>query len=287
MPLSSTAQISTVHGQPAIQLKSPDGASATILLFGAQVISWVPAGGTEQLFLSPKAVLDQKTAVRGGIPICFPQFADRGPLIKHGFVRQRHWKMVEVRQSGHDALAVLQCSDDDQSRASWPHGFDLELTARIGGNRLDVELSVTNTGMTTFEFSAALHTYLLVDSLPYVRIDGLQGLTYLDSTQGGERCTEGSSELSIHREIDRIYLQSRQPLVLREPGRRIQVTSQGFDDAVIWNPGATKNAKLSDMPEDGYQHMMCIEAAAVEQPITLSAGEEWVGRQTLISELSD
>ena len=38
------------HGQPAVQLQSPAGDRATVLLHGAHVASWIPAGGSERLY---------------------------------------------------------------------------------------------------------------------------------------------------------------------------------------------------------------------------------------------
>jgi glucose-6-phosphate 1-epimerase len=69
-----TAHIETaeLHGQPVLKLQTPDGAVALISLFGAQVLSWVPAGGEDRLYLSPEAVFDGATPIRGGVPLCFP-----------------------------------------------------------------------------------------------------------------------------------------------------------------------------------------------------------------------
>ena len=50
----------------------PSGESVTVLLFGATVISWKSGDGTENLWLSSKADLSGKKAVRGGIPVVFP-----------------------------------------------------------------------------------------------------------------------------------------------------------------------------------------------------------------------
>jgi glucose-6-phosphate 1-epimerase len=36
------------------------------------------------------------------------------------------------------------------------------------------------------------------------------------------------------------------------------------------------------MPPDGWRHMLCVEPAVVRQPVTVSAGDEWCGRQTLV-----
>ena len=83
-----------VLGQPALKIQSPDGAQATVLLHGGHLVSWKPAGGEEQLYLSPTAVAGQGQAIRGGVPVIFPQFEQRGPdvsLPRHGLARTRTW----------------------------------------------------------------------------------------------------------------------------------------------------------------------------------------------------
>ena len=74
------------QGLPAIRLRLACGDAALVALQGAQLLSW-QAGGEEQLFLSPLAAHDGHTPIRGGIPVCFPQFNQRGPLVKHAFAR--------------------------------------------------------------------------------------------------------------------------------------------------------------------------------------------------------
>ena len=60
----------------------------------------------------------------------------------------------------------------------------------------------------------------------------------------------------------------------------MSIESAGFSDTVIWNPGPEKCAALPDMPAEGWQHMLCIEAAQVLKPVTLGPDEEWSGRQS-------
>ena len=81
----------TVLGQPAMHLRAPDGAQATVLLHGAHTVSWIPAGDQERLYLSPLAVAGPGQSVRGGVPVIFPQFNAQGPLPRHGFARDRAW----------------------------------------------------------------------------------------------------------------------------------------------------------------------------------------------------
>ena len=272
----------TVLGQPALTLKSPDGAQATVSLYGGHLVSWKPAGGEEQLYLSPKAVAGDGQAIRGGVPVIFPQFEQRGPdvsLPRHGFARNRLWMLDEHKQAADHAQATLVLQDDDSTRALWPHRFQLELTISIGGARLDMELHAHNPGETTWPFAAALHTYLAVSDLTTVRLQGLDGCHYHDSLMGGE-ATEDHPEKRFHGEFDRIYSQGRN-LLLRDGPRRLTIESEGLEDAVIWNPGPEKCAALKDMPADDWQTMLCVEAARVFLPVTLGPGEEWTGRQTL------
>jgi glucose-6-phosphate 1-epimerase len=36
---------------------------------------------------------------------------------------------------------------------------------------------------------------------------------------------------------------------------------------------------MADLPDDGWLQMLCVEAAAVGTPVTLSPGQQWVARQ--------
>ncbi len=120
-----------VLGQPALKIQSPCGSEAIVLLHGGHLISWKPAGADEQLYLSPTAVAGPGQAVRGGVPVIFPQFEQRGPdvsLPRHGLARTRAWKVDEVRQGKDHTQATLMLTDDDSTRAWWPHQFTLELT---------------------------------------------------------------------------------------------------------------------------------------------------------------
>ena len=268
----------TVLGQPAMWLRAPDGAEVTVLLHGGQIVSWIPAGDQERLYLSPQAVAGPGQAVRGGIPVCFPQFAKRGPLGQHGFSRQQTWQWVEGAQRGDVVIGVLRLTDDDATRAVWPHAFEAELSFSFGGLQLDVELAVTNTGDTTFNFTAALHTYLLVDDVRRARLGGLFGVQYLDTVNGQSQHQE-MDPFSFAGEIDRIYWDAKGPLTLATAAGRTQITREGFDDVVVWNPGPARAAALADMPDDDWLQMLCVEAAQIGRPVTLAPGQDWVARQ--------
>ncbi|MEX8518747.1 MAG: D-hexose-6-phosphate mutarotase [Leptothrix sp. (in: b-proteobacteria)] len=270
------------NGQPAVQLRAPGGAQAVVLLHGAHVVSWQPAGSEEQLYLSPTSAYGGTAAIRGGVPVIFPQFASQGPLPKHGFVRNRAWTLQETQVRGEHAFAVLHLTDDDSTRAIWPHAFELELTVSVNGKQLDMELSVLNTGATPIEFQAALHTYLRTQNVLKAQLEGLQGIDYHNSLRGDDN-RQWTDVLTVVTEIDRIYWNVQQPLTLREIGRRISISQDGFTDVVAWNPGADKCAQLPDMPAEGWREMLCVEAAQIGDRMRLAPGQEWAGTQTLVA----
>ena len=270
------------RGQPAVALRAPDGASAVVLLHGAQVVSWQPAGGGERLFLSERFRFGAGASVRGGVPVIFPQFSGRGPLPRHGFVRTRPWQLARAETGDADALVVLQLADSEETRALWPHPFALELTVCVRGDRLDVELAATNTGEAGFDFTAALHTYLRVAEVEAARLAGLRGCRYEDATTGAGH-VDGDDAVRIGGEIDRVYCGVSTALVLDEGKRRLRIEATNFPDVVVWNPWQEKSAAMTDLEPADFRRFLCVEAALVEQPVRLSAGEHWWGRQTLIA----
>jgi len=268
-----------------IRLTAPDGAAATLSLHGGHVLSWQPAGGVEQLYLSPRSEFTPGKAIRGGVPVCFPQFSDRGPLPKHGFARTALWELVSQEQGKDDALAVMRLRDNDETRRLWPHAFELELSVRVGGRGLDVELACENLGDAPLQFTTALHTYLRVADLDAVSVEGLSGLRYWDNVKQAEALQRMDLLLTGEKgvlDLDRIYFGVKErPLLVAEDRRQVVIRQQGFEDAVVWNPGPERCAKLVDMPPEGWSEMLCVEAACIGRPVELQAGESWVGRQSL------
>ncbi|MEO6280412.1 D-hexose-6-phosphate mutarotase [Roseateles sp.] len=268
-----------------ITLEAPDGASLKLSPQGAHLLSWKPAGAAEQLYLSPRSEFTPGKAIRGGVPVCFPQFAERGPLPKHGFARTLPWELVQQEQGQDDALAVMRLRDSDATRAIWPHAFELELSVRVGGRGLDIELACENIGDSPLQFTAALHTYLRVADLDEVSVEGLAGLRYFDSIKQAEALQRMDLLLTGENgvlDLDRIYFGVKErPLLVTEGRRQVVIRQQGFEDTVVWNPGPERCAKLADMPPEGWSEMLCVEAACVGRPVELPAGETWVGRQSL------
>jgi glucose-6-phosphate 1-epimerase len=256
-----------------IVLQAEDGGRAEVYTQGAHVASWIPAGGDERLFLSAASEFREGVAIRGGIPVIFPQFATLGLLPKHGFARTLEWTLVEPH--------VFRLTDSARTRAVWKHPFSADLRVNLRGRRLEVSLTVTNTGSNDFYFTAALHTYLRVNDLSAVRLRGLGGVRYVDKTRAGAEATQPDGDLRIEGETDRVYMNAPHPVEVREPGRVTIVTATGFSDVVVWNPGPGASASMPDLEPGGDQHMLCVEAGVIDSPVELAPGESWAGAQRL------
>lgn len=262
---------------PKVQLRAADGARAEVYLHGAHVSSWVPAGGQERLFLSEKAEFRPGAAIRGGIPVIFPQFASEGPLPKHGFARSMSWELVDQQE----AEVRLRLKTSEATQAIWPALFQAEVVVGVCSSSLSVALEVLNTGDDTLSFTAALHTYLRVEDIASTGVEGLQGVRYRDHVDGNRDKVEPGPRIRFQEEVDRTYFDAPSRLLVREPHRLLQVCSEGFPDAVVWNPGPELGAKLGDMEPGGHQRMVCVEAAAIGRPVRLAAGARWRGVQIL------
>ena len=265
-----------------VMLAAGDGAKARVHLDGAHVTSWVPAGSNDdRLFVSVKSGFGPGLSIRGGIPVCFPQFGSAGPLPQHGFARVVPWGLEHSENLPDRAQAVLALADSDATRALWPHAFHAGLRVTIAGATLEVALTITNSDSVPFSFTAALHPYFRVADAATCTVSGLRGSTYRDALRGGEITDEQADALDIVGEIDRVYFAVGHPLQLREPDRALIIEQRGFPDAVVWNPGAEGVRRRDDFHEGDERRMLCVEAAAVQHPVTLAPGGSWEGVQRI------
>ncbi len=263
-----------------ITLKHSSGAKCRLLAHGSHLCSWTTADQTERLFLSSKAEFTPNKAIRGGVPIIFPQFNAMGPGKRHGFARLLPWRISERTT---DSLTMsLQSTASTQS--IWPYTFVANFTVRLTDCRLIMQLSVHNTDSTPMQFTAALHSYFRIKDLLSTTVSGLSGLTYWDNdgSDFNTRSIQNEDQLNLLGELDRVYFQARRPLSLIENQQHIlDIEMKGFSDCVIWNPGAVGASNMSDMNDSEWRSMLCIEAAAIDHPVALEPGQVWTGAQLI------
>ncbi|XP_057987952.1 putative glucose-6-phosphate 1-epimerase [Hevea brasiliensis] len=280
-----------INGLDKVVLRESRGSSVEVYLYGGQVTSWKNDHGEELLFVSSKAIFKPPKAIRGGIPICFPQFGSHGGLEQHGFARNRVWSIDTdpppfPTVSSNKAFIDLIFKPTEEDMKIWPHSFEFRLRVALGpGGDLMLTSRIRNTNADgkPFSFTFAYHTYFSVSDISEVRVEGLETLDYLDNLQSKERFTEQGDAITFESEIDKIYLSTPTKIAIldHEKKRTFVLRKDGLPDAVVWNPWDRKAKAMADFGDDEYKHMLCVEAAAVEKPITLKPGEEWRGRLEL------
>lgn len=267
---------------PHLDLVASDGARARVYLDGGQVASWIPAGSADdRLFVSARAMYGEGQSIRGGIPICFPQFGATGPLRQHGFARNVRWTVARNMQGEDGARVLLTLADSEYTRALWPYAFRAELSVHVAASSLTVEMTVENTDSHPFEFTVALHPYFGVRDAFATQVHGLTGTRYRDALQDGAVFEETDEALHITGPLDRVYFDTPDQLELVEPHRVLRIEKRGFPDAVVWNPGPAGTSSRADFVPGDERAMLCVEAAAVGRPITLAPGERWTGTQIM------
>ena len=99
MQLPNGATFGTGPGNTPTLVLQGANSVASIALHGATVLSFVPTGQRDLLWLSPRANVATGKAIRGGIPLCGPWFGPHmtnpaGPM--HGLMRTRPWTLQHV-----------------------------------------------------------------------------------------------------------------------------------------------------------------------------------------------
>ncbi|CAM9366949.1 unnamed protein product [Phaeothamnion confervicola] len=241
----------------------------TKLLFslaGATVTSFKSSDGTELLFVSEKAVFDGKKAIRGGIPLVFPQFGQpKKAMSSHGFARTSTWNIGESSPEGDNVTATFTLQDSPETKEVWPHAFRLRYVVSLNATSLTTTLHIENAGDAPFDFQTLLHTYLRVPDIDAVQIEGFKGLMYDDKVAGGTH-TEERGKVTFAGEMDRVYKHPEEGksvpdiVVMGEGSDRIVTVAKsaaksgggGGDaavgaDCVLWNPWVDK-AKVKKGP---------------------------------------
>ncbi|MCE8024247.1 D-hexose-6-phosphate mutarotase [Billgrantia aerodenitrificans] len=256
---------------------APDAARAPEAM-GEEEEALVP-GGWLWVTPTPQAL---PGAIRGGIPLCWPWFADErgadespdrsGPM--HGPARLAQWCLDAVDE--HEGGVELHLSPTERLHSQLVPRAVIQANAR----RLHVELITEHVGETPVKLSGALHSYLAVADSFACRLTGLAGARYLDKLAGfAEREQQG--ELAVRSGLDRIY-HSNAEVVLDDGSRRLRVARQGSDSAVVWHPA---EAPPDDTSPAAARRFLCVESANTRlDPVWLVPGAQHLLGTTLSCE---
>jgi glucose-6-phosphate 1-epimerase len=263
-------------------------ASASISLQGAHLLSWIPAGQEDVIWMSKDAIFTTGKSVRGGIPVCWPWFGaheTNTDFPAHGFARTVLWQVINTQQLASGETQITFELDtaklDNKLRDYWPQATTVQYSLTIGQS-LTLVLTTTNNSAKNITLGQALHTYFNVQDVALTRVLGLEGRDYLDKPDNFKRKNQ-TGPITIHREVDRIYLQTPDDVIIENPQRKIAIKKQGSRSTVVWNPWQQVAQRMGDLGEKGYLSMLCVESAnAAQDTVIIEPGEQhklWVQYQ--------
>ena len=236
---------------PVLHLQHAIG-SAKIALQGAHLFSWQPVQCQQDvLWLSEIEPFETGTAIRGGVPICYPWFGNAGTPA-HGFARTSLWQLsdYEIRT---DKVRLV---------------FSLFSALNIVLAKVEIqfseqcELRFTHYGDSTMKnVQVALHSYFNVADINRTQIANLPTECFNSLSQSQEIVP---SPRAIRENVDCIYTAPQQPTEVHDIGNHRIITIEHLNagNVVLWNPW---HKTTSNMAENGYQTMVCVETARIDE----------------------
>ena len=234
-------------------------AHAKIALQGAHIFEY-KSKESELLWLSKTSKFEAGSAIRGGIPICWPRFGNLDKsLPQHGFARTSLFELITVEELSEELTQVhLQLKSSAASKKIWNYDFTLDIVFHIS-ETLSISMTTTNESAEEFLLTQAFHTYFQVQNIENITIEGLEGVEFLDTLTGTKNVE--TQALKIAAETDRVYFGLTKDICLREDDREVFIHAENSNSAIVWNPWVQKCSKMSAMQAEAYKEFVCIESA--------------------------
>lgn len=264
-----------------LEIKTPL-CKATICLHGAQVLSWQPTGHDECFYVSPAAIFEKGTAIRGGIPICWPWFGKKEGKPSHGIARVSDWSIDHTgidEQTGEASIHLHLFPDDDTLPAAF---LRISLSHQL---RMRLQTTARNKGG---ELTTAFHNYFKVGDVRKCKLTGLANTPYeeLGKPYKAAAAKATNKPISLSGPTDRIYSGEKpiSHLSIEDPllNRCISIKTEHSHSAVIWNPWEEGAATMNDLPDQDWSQFICAEPALTSKSLLpLSPGQTHIMRQTI------
>lgn len=279
-----------------VTLRHMSGASAEIYLFGGTLTSYKTPDGTEKIFVSPGAIFDGKKAIRGGVPLVFPQFGQPDKaMAQHGFARSSVWDVESINDSPERSLLILRLSDSEETLSKWPHKFLLRFSVQLTAVSLEMKLTVTNMDDKPFSFQALLHTYFAIPDIGDAAVRGLAGRKFVDKVDEGKEKLQEDADIHLPKFTDRVYMGDltfpleKDVVICNKAGATAFFVCNGATiggenqpcDVVVWNP--YEEASPGDLPPPAFKNFVCVEPGLVNKAHELQPSKHAVVSQKIIS----
>lgn len=279
--------VQSPEGLPLVVMQHTQG-TATVSLYAGQVLSYCPADRADMkmqpiFWMSSAAQFALGHAIRGGIPLCWPWFGPHNDeeKPKHGFARTEMWQVVRttVQADALELVLTLPCTPD--LAALWGE-FSVYLTIRVGAS-LSVALKTSNLSDQTLPLSDALHSYFYVGDVEQVWVTGLEETDYLSKPENYARYHQTGAVI-LRNEMDHHHVNTAQTCVIHDPvlQRELVIEKKGSLSTIVWNPGAEKAERMTDMGKGEWRSMLCIETANTADDIVVMPPQSVHITQTII-----
>jgi len=287
-----------------VTISHPSGAKASVNPFGATLTSYKSSSGRELIFVSKLAKRDGSKAIRGGIPLVFPQFGQPDKSMpQHGFLRCNLWSAGDCYEQKDASCCDFSLNLKDVVKARggdvWgPENDKVDckviFTVKVLPTSFQTVLTIKNLGSIPFNFQALFHTYYKIEGGQALNNDvccvkGLSGYS-VDDKITGEKYVHPDKNVVFGKEVDRIYSNSSKPeldlFLSTGSSSDLRLTSKATVDGnvapvsvVVWNPYIEKAKKLGDFSDDEYHDMICVEPGILNDVPVLENGKEAVFKQ--------
>ena len=259
-----------------VTLKNAHG-TAKVSLVGANVFSYVPAGGEEVLFSVKKPGFLESEFQHVGIPVVWPWFNMNGEAgsTQHSFVRQMKWTVVEKTEGKDSSRLVLELVSSAETRRLWPYDFRLRYTVTLG-DQLQVSLMTENTDVQPFAITEGFHSYFYVSDVDRVVLRGLDGCRN-DRIASHLADPVFHGDLKFHAGEGRVFSPGKGEYVLFDEGRNraIALAARGHRKLILWSiPEESCTGEW--FSGDDWKHFVCLEPSTIsrEAAITILPGKQ-------------
>ncbi|MDD5599215.1 MAG: D-hexose-6-phosphate mutarotase [Victivallaceae bacterium] len=277
------------HGLVCAELSNA-GSKAVIALHGAHLMSYVPKGQRDVLWMSGKSYFAAGKPIRGGIPVCWPWFGGHPSdpaMPSHGFARLAEWEVIAAGKHEGATFIELVLTPGLIPEKFRNGDFLVKLRVELGG-KLSAALIIDNTDVGELAFSAALHSYFNISEIADIAVSGLDGKTFIDTLDDTLHVQKG--DIGFTAETDLVYLDTEGACIIDDPGfgRRIRIAKCGSRSTVVWNPWKAKSVRMPDFGDEEYHSMVCVETTNAETDARILAPGESHTLQVIIeSETQD
>lgn len=231
-------------------------AECKISLFGGHLISYRPKNEEHDIFwLGNLNKFDNLSAIRGGIPVCWPRFAAEelnNHFPRHGFARISNWNLKHIDIDENKIEINLSLIPDTKYDVNISVNLFIKIT-----DHMEYSLETINLSDKEFKFSEALHAYFNVGDKDKTIIHGLSGCSYINKLDGKIYTQE--NDLQINKEFDAVFFNHTGNVEIKDTifKRIIALKKIGSNSTIVWNP----NKDLAEMSPGQYNNFICIEPA--------------------------